>query len=268
MQGLYSAHAYAVLRVAEVNGKRFVVLRNPWGRSEWTGPWSDGSKEWTAEWLQALPKLGHTFGDDGQFVMECECLHCSSRGPDSVCIDKDFLRYFTDIDRVLLFDDSWTVASCWLEVPITPIPSPPAYGLLSCKLTSSFSGLKPAENSSRLVKVTVPKKTKAVFALSRLNERSFKSLGDSIAVNFEFAVVKRGELHPIATASPCRPFTREASLELSLDQGEYLVYVKLEQRRMLDPSTDYADWDNVPYRSYPNITNVSLVSRSVACKRR
>jgi len=200
--------------------------------------------------------------------MECECLHCSSRGPDSVCIDKDFLRYFTDIDRVLLFDDSWTVASCWLEVPITPIPSPPAYGLLSCKLTSSFSGLTPAENSSRLVKVTVPKKTKAVFALSRLNERSFKSLGDSIAVNFEFAVVKRGELHPIATASPCRPFTREASLELSLDQGEYLVYVKLEQRRMLDPSTDYADWDNVPYRSYPNITNVSLVSRSVACKRR
>ena len=43
-----------------------------WGMSEWTGRWSDGSKEWTQEWLEILPKLGHTFGDDGQFVMECE----------------------------------------------------------------------------------------------------------------------------------------------------------------------------------------------------
>ena len=42
--------------------------------SEWTGRWSDGSKEWTQEWLEILPKLGHTFGDDGQFVMECELL--------------------------------------------------------------------------------------------------------------------------------------------------------------------------------------------------
>ena len=24
--------------------------------------------EWTQEWLEVLPKLGHTFGDDGQFL--------------------------------------------------------------------------------------------------------------------------------------------------------------------------------------------------------
>ena len=47
------------------------MVRNPWGKSEWTGRWSDGSKEWTQEWLEVLPTLGHTFGDDGQFVMEC-----------------------------------------------------------------------------------------------------------------------------------------------------------------------------------------------------
>lgn len=50
-----------------------VVLRNPWGDSEWTGKWSDGSKEWTEEWLPALKVLQHKFGDDGEFVMECEC---------------------------------------------------------------------------------------------------------------------------------------------------------------------------------------------------
>jgi hypothetical protein len=61
----------SVLRAVEFKGMRFVVLRNPWGDSEWTGPWSDGSKEWTEEWLPALKELQHQFGDDGQFVMEC-----------------------------------------------------------------------------------------------------------------------------------------------------------------------------------------------------
>lgn len=37
-------------------------IRNPWGESEWTGHWSDGSKEWDDEWLDALKMLGHTFG--------------------------------------------------------------------------------------------------------------------------------------------------------------------------------------------------------------
>ena len=42
------------------------MVRNPWGKSEGTGGWSDGSKEWTQEWLENLPKLGRTFEDDGQ----------------------------------------------------------------------------------------------------------------------------------------------------------------------------------------------------------
>ena len=74
VQGLIGSHAYSVLRAVLCNGKRFVVVRNPWGMSEWTGRWSDGAKEWTQEWLRLLPELGHEFGDDGQFVMECMSL--------------------------------------------------------------------------------------------------------------------------------------------------------------------------------------------------
>lgn len=70
VNGLYGGHAYSVLKAIEHNGKRFVIVRNPWGKSEWTGKWSDGSKEWTEDWLPALKSLGHTFGNDGQFVME------------------------------------------------------------------------------------------------------------------------------------------------------------------------------------------------------
>ena len=72
VQGLLDGHAYSILRVKECRGKRFVVLRNPWGHSEWTGRWSDGSKEWTGEWFQVLNELNHEMGDDGEFVMECE----------------------------------------------------------------------------------------------------------------------------------------------------------------------------------------------------
>ena len=73
VNGLIGGHAYSVLRAVEHEGKRFVVIRNPWGDSEWTGPWSDGSKEWTPETLHFLAALNHTFGNDGQFVMECQC---------------------------------------------------------------------------------------------------------------------------------------------------------------------------------------------------
>ena len=72
VNGLYGSHAYSILRVKECKGKRFIVLRNPWGASEWTGAWADGSKEWVGEWLDVLKELDHVFGDDGEFVMECK----------------------------------------------------------------------------------------------------------------------------------------------------------------------------------------------------
>jgi hypothetical protein len=71
-QSLVGGHAYAVLRTAEYRGKRFLVIRNPWGdATEWNGRWSDNSKEWTPEWQPALTILNHKFGQDGQFIMEC-----------------------------------------------------------------------------------------------------------------------------------------------------------------------------------------------------
>jgi len=42
-QDLIGSHAYSVRRAVECQGKHFVVVRNPWGKSEWTGRWSGGS---------------------------------------------------------------------------------------------------------------------------------------------------------------------------------------------------------------------------------
>lgn len=93
-------HAYSVLKAREIDGVRLVLLKNPWGKHEWKGAWSDGSKEWTAEWLQ---KLDHKFGDDGSFWISYD----------------DLLKKYQAFDRTRLFDSSWKVASIWttLNVP-------------------------------------------------------------------------------------------------------------------------------------------------------
>jgi calpain-15 len=50
--GLVDAHAYSLINAKKIqtdSGKevRLVQIRNPWGKKEWTGDWSDSSKLWT-----------------------------------------------------------------------------------------------------------------------------------------------------------------------------------------------------------------------------
>jgi len=42
--GLVVNHAYSIMKAVEIEGKRLVLVRNPWGRKEWEGPWSEASK--------------------------------------------------------------------------------------------------------------------------------------------------------------------------------------------------------------------------------
>jgi len=135
VQGLIGNHSYSVLRAVPCNGKRFVVVRNPWGKSEWTGRWSDGSKEWSQEWLEYLSELGHQFGDDGQFVMECTSF-CPKMNrafsDDASPKDSDWLECFSQIDRTILFDQNWSMCSQWLHVTCPPLPAAWSYGDVSC----------------------------------------------------------------------------------------------------------------------------------------
>lgn len=130
-RGLALSHAYSILKAVDAedeDGKnnRLVLVRyaslqsprerkrcrtmtnndrNPWGRranaamGEWTGPWADGSREWTPYWME---KLNHKFGDDGMFWMAYD----------------DLLKRFDLLDRTRLFNSDWTVVQQWTSVSV------------------------------------------------------------------------------------------------------------------------------------------------------
>jgi Calpain family cysteine protease len=75
------------------------MVKNPWGETEWNGPWSDGSKEWTAE---AIKALGYTFGNEGIFWMPYE----------------NFLERFDEIWRTRLFTPEWNVSQHWTTIQV------------------------------------------------------------------------------------------------------------------------------------------------------
>lgn len=188
--GIVSQHAYSILDVYEGYGQRLVKIRNPWGRKEWTGPWSDGSKEWTAEWLT---RLNHQFGDDGIFWMTY----------------KDMLSKYKYIDRTRIFGSDWHVAQQWMSVQVP-------WSTLDYQ-TNHFS-------------IDVPEDTEAVIVLSQLDKRYFKGLEGKYIYTLQFRVQKDDdeEEEYFARSKVNYELRRSVNVEVPLTKGTYTVLVKVE----------------------------------------
>lgn len=65
-KGLLQKHTYALLDVYEYNGVRLLKLRNPWGKMEFKGNYSEKSEKWTTELKR---KVGFAQAEDGMFFM-------------------------------------------------------------------------------------------------------------------------------------------------------------------------------------------------------
>ncbi|KAG9026669.1 hypothetical protein FRB95_008568 [Tulasnella sp. JGI-2019a] len=212
VQGLATAHAYSILRAREVRGKRFLLLRNPWGTGEYTGAWSDGSKEWTSEWMDVLDVLGHKFGDGGQFVMEYE----------------HFINLFTMIGRSRLFNSSWVQTQHWVRATCRLWPCAYNYGDVS------FT-------------ISVPKKTFAVVVLAQQDPRYFSAISGYATWSLDFVIFKKSEREPYATSQHNRYWGRSVQLETELDAGDYVVHCRLD--RYLSRSKDYYATNSVNWNS-------------------
>ncbi|XP_037336736.2 calpain-1 catalytic subunit [Pungitius pungitius] len=90
---LVKGHAYSVTGVEEVvyrgNATKLVRIRNPWGEVEWTGPWSDDSREWDSVDDSTRSRLRKR-SEDGEFWMSYA----------------DFLREFSRLELCNLTADT------------------------------------------------------------------------------------------------------------------------------------------------------------------
>ncbi|THH14942.1 hypothetical protein EW146_g5464 [Bondarzewia mesenterica] len=213
IDGLQLSHAYSIICALEVKGKRFVKIRNPWGESEWTGKWSDGSKEWTKEWLEALPELNHKFGNDGEFLMECKKLTYDPLHRDIAAInsrvlsDEDFLSMWTVIERVRLFDSTWALSSHWLNVTSR------AWSFGDVSFTINISSPTPT-----------------VIALTQVDNRAFRDIAGPYDWSLEFTLYKKDESEQIGQSVHDCFYTRSVQMELELEEGDYVVHVRLDRR--------------------------------------
>ncbi|XP_056228683.1 calpain-2 catalytic subunit-like [Seriola aureovittata] len=94
-QKLVKGHAYSITAAEQVHSSGSLVdllrIRNPWGQVEWTGAWSDDSREWAGVGPEERRKLDHR-ADDGEFWMSYS----------------DFLRQFSRLDICNLTPDTLT----------------------------------------------------------------------------------------------------------------------------------------------------------------
>ncbi|XP_029932019.1 calpain-5 isoform X2 [Myripristis murdjan] len=153
--GLVRGHAYGITAVRKVwlgeklqrkggKSRLFMVrMRNPWGTTDWTGAWSQGSQQWQQMGRAEREKMGLTVRDIGEFWMEFE----------------DFCHYFTDVvvcrlaERTLLWPSShWREVRCygeWAPAPTTPGASPSTIVPSSHALTLGRNGGKPGGAQQR-----------------------------------------------------------------------------------------------------------------------
>lgn len=94
-KGLSVLHEYSLTGVnkvtlPDVGTIELVRLRNPWGSSEWKGPWGDTSKKWKQVSEEKKQELGLVVKSDGEFWMSME----------------DFLKHFQLLDICHLGPDT------------------------------------------------------------------------------------------------------------------------------------------------------------------
>ncbi|KAG8951564.1 hypothetical protein FRC04_005850 [Tulasnella sp. 424] len=226
-EGLITGHAYSVTRAVDFvseDGKhegRFLRIRNPWGRKEWSGRWADGSEQWNEEWTDQLrKKLGddeshpYKFGDDGEFVQEYT----------------DFLDCWEIIERSRLFDDGWKMSSQWLTMPPDAHLTPWSMGDLSFTVDIDTASETNAEEAKE-----------TVIVLAQRDERYFKELAGVYRWSMDFLLYRRDEKVPIARSVHSTLWDRSVKLEVKLVPGRYIIHARLDCR-LKDNPADLPDW--------------------------
>jgi len=201
--GILKNHAYGVLDCKEpINGLRMVCVRNPWGRLEWTGRFSDGSSDWTPE---LVAKLNVKFEDDGTFWM---------------CFE-DFIAQYNNLMVLRLLNDEF--GKVWDKSSF--------YG--DWKKPNSGGCLNfPTWHDNPQYLITVKDRSKVFLVLSQPDVRIKWEDDYTIGIGFYIMKTKDGSVRKVmydksemvakATFTPTRDIAADAEL---LPGVEYIISV-------------------------------------------
>ncbi|NXC52010.1 CAN5 protein, partial [Aleadryas rufinucha] len=226
--GLVVGHAYSVTAIRKLRlGERLVFsfkaeklfmirLRNPWGRKEWHGAWSDSSEEWKKVSDSERKNLGLTVKNDGEFWMTFE----------------DWCKNFTDVDICRTVNTSYfSLHKTWEKEMMCGAWAKHPEPLLN-RSGGCFDNRETfLQNPQYLFDVTKAE-DEVLVSLQQEDRRKYKKegKGDNITIGFEILKVednRRYRLHKLTVQErvATSPYsnTRSVFLRRTLQQGRYVL---------------------------------------------
>ncbi|KAK7111530.1 calpain-1 catalytic subunit-like [Littorina saxatilis] len=240
--GLYEGHAYSIITMKTVTYRKqkklLLYMRNPFGKGEWKGAWSDGSKEWTEVSPADREAEAKVKGNNGEFWMSLE----------------DVIKNFDELELCHLSVDAvspdlfeyggerkhWTFEDFtgrWLR------------GVSAGGPMSSFTSRLFWTNPQYRVKLenTNKKKTSVVVSLMEVMDRAVRT-ADDVRISFVIFKLKPGrEPEGPLNADNYYEYTpqlvetqggrhgwpyRELAVHYNLDPGTYVIVPNTSQSNM------------------------------------
>ncbi|RLV98461.1 hypothetical protein DV515_00010787 [Chloebia gouldiae] len=252
--GLIVGHAYSVTAIRKLRlgeslllsfkaEKLFMIrLRNPWGKKEWHGAWSDSSEEWKKVSDSERKNLGLTVENDGEFWMTFE----------------DWCKNFTDVDICRTVNTSYfslhktwekeMMYGAWAKHPEpllnrsggcfdnseTFLQNPQVGTPVFCEVFENrdLPAEPPGGKFSEYLFDVKKAQDKVLVSLQQEDRRKYKKegKGDNITIGFEILKVednRRYRLHKLTVQErvATSPYsnTRSVFLRRTLQQGRYVL---------------------------------------------
>uniref|UniRef100_A0A3P9J8B2 Calpain 6 n=1 Tax=Oryzias latipes TaxID=8090 RepID=A0A3P9J8B2_ORYLA len=225
--GLVKGHAYSVTAVKRIRlGHGLVAyfknetipmirMRNPWGRMEWNGAWSDSSEEWSKIGDTERHNLGLTVEDDGEFWMSFE----------------DWCKKFTDADVCSIINTSLiSIHKTWSEVlhfgSWTKHGDPLLNRCGGCGNNPTF-----LQNPQYMFDVT-KEIEEVLITLQQKDRRTFKKTGQGENLSIGFSVLKvelnrKYRIHRLLSQKSMESSVfinaRSVFVRCILPQGRYII---------------------------------------------
>ncbi|NXF22206.1 CAN5 protein, partial [Rhodinocichla rosea] len=226
--GLIVGHAYSVTAIRKLRlgeslvlsfkaEKLFMIrLRNPWGKKEWHGAWSDSSKEWKKVSDSERKNLGLTVENDGEFWMTFE----------------DWCKNFTDVDICRTLNTScFSLHKTWEKEMMYGAWAKHPEPLLN-RSGGCFDNRETFLQNPQYLFDVKKAQDKVLVSLQQEDRRKYKKegKGDNITIGFEILKVednRRYRLHKLTVQErvATSPYsnTRSVFLRRTLQQGRYVL---------------------------------------------